>query len=125
MPAFRIGNHTYANPVQLALELVGGKWRMPILWRLKDGPLRYSELKRSLNRAQPVAGISDRALTIQLRELEASGMLSRQVFAEVPPHTEYSITKRGQRALPVIRSLQRFGSELAIELGAVELDAGH
>lgn len=111
MPAFECRGRTYANPVQLSLDLIGGKWKMPILWRLRDRTLRYGELRRSLNSHLPTGGVTDKMLTAQLRELERDGLVARTVHAEVPPRVEYAITQRGLRAIPCIEALQRFGGD--------------
>ena len=112
MPAFRCRDRIWNNPVQLALDTIGGKWKMPILWRLKDGTKRYAEIRRSLNAGLVGTKITDRALTTQLRELETHGLITRTVHPIVPPHVDYSITPYGEKALPVITALQQYGEEL-------------
>ena len=94
---------------------------MPILWRLKDGARRFSDLKRSLSKSIPAGSITDRALTLPLRELEEHGLISRTVFPTVPPQVEYAITPLGLAAVPVIRALQEYGEALR----AAERDAFH
>ncbi|MEZ4941749.1 MAG: helix-turn-helix domain-containing protein [Saprospiraceae bacterium] len=106
MPDFIYNGKVYYNPVEFALDRIGGTWKMPILWRLKDQVYRYGELKKA------IAHISDKMLTSQLRELEADGLVHREVFAEVPPRTEYSITDKGRLAMPVVETLRNFGIEL-------------
>jgi DNA-binding HxlR family transcriptional regulator len=73
------------------------------LWRLRDTPQRYTELQRS------ISGLTPKMLTQQLRELEAAGLVVRQVYAEVPPRVEYSLTPRGQQAVPLIHLLRSLG----------------
>ncbi|MFM2091985.1 MAG: hypothetical protein RLZZ127_2474, partial [Planctomycetota bacterium] len=108
MPAFTCRGETWNNPVQLVLATIGGKWKMPILWRLKDGPRRFSDLKRSLSKSIPDGAITDRALTLPLRELEAHGLVRRTVHPTVPPQVEYAITPLGLDAIPVIQALQGY-----------------
>jgi DNA-binding HxlR family transcriptional regulator len=72
-----------------ALEVIGGKWKILILWEMNDGPLRFGELKRR------VPGISEKMLIQSLRELEVDGIVHRKVFQAVPPHVEYSVTAFG------------------------------
>jgi len=96
MPEFESRGRRYQNPVELALEFFGGKWKMPILWR-------HGELKRSLGR------ISHKRLTQHLRELERDGLLTRTVYAEVPPRVEYAITDLGRTAIPAIDVLRDWG----------------
>lgn len=122
MPAFRCRGRIWNNPVQLALDTIGGKWKMPILWRLKDSILRYAELRRSLNTHLVDAAITDRALTVQLRELEEHGLITRTVHPVVPPHVDYAITERGLEAIPVIRALQGYGTRIKIWEGAEDCE---
>jgi DNA-binding HxlR family transcriptional regulator len=104
MPVFEFRGRTYNNPVELALETIGGKWKMPILWRLKDRSWRYGELKRSLG------PVTHKMLTEQLRELERDGLLTRTVHAVVPPRVDYAITRLGLSAIPVIERLREWGT---------------
>lgn len=76
-----------------AMAVVGGKWKMLILWELKEGPTRFNALQRSLG------GISPKMLVQQLRELEAHGVVLRTSYHEVPPRVEYSMTPQGERLL--------------------------
>lgn len=121
MPAFRCRGRIWNNPVQLALDTIGGKWKMPILWRLKDRTLRYAELRRSLNTHLVDAAITDRALTAQLRELEEHGLITRTVYPVVPPHVVYAITERGVAAIPVIRALQVYGGQVKAWEGSEDI----
>lgn len=104
MPPFEFRGRKYENPVELAQDLIGGKWKMPILWRLKDRVWRYNELRRGLGR------VTHKMLTQQLRELERDGLLTREVFPVVPPRVEYSITPLGRTTIPVIEALREWGS---------------
>jgi DNA-binding HxlR family transcriptional regulator len=103
MPAFVFRGRTYNNPVELALEAIGGKWKMPILWRLKDRVWRYGELRKSLGAVTP------KMLTTQLRELERDGLITRTVFPVVPPRVDYAITSLGRSAIPAIEALRQWG----------------
>ena len=87
-------------PIELALDVMGGKWKAVILYRLAGRTLRFTALKRELCR------ITQRTLTQQLREMEADGLVARQVHAEVPPKVEYSRTSRGQSLLPALDALR-------------------
>jgi DNA-binding HxlR family transcriptional regulator len=119
MPAFLCRGQTWNNPVQLVLATIGGKWKMPILWRLKDGPRRFSDLKRSLAKSAPGGGITDRALVLPLRELVEHGLVVRTVHPTVPPQVEYAITPLGLEAIPVIQALQGYGQRLREADGTV------
>lgn len=115
MPDFLYNGKAYYNPVEFAMDRLGGTWKMPILWRLKDRVHRYSELKKS------IAHISDKMLTTQLRELEADGFIRREVFAVVPPKTEYSITDKGRLAIPIVETIRNFGIQL-MALEGIDID---
>mgnify|MGYP000870098634 FL=1 len=106
MPDFSHDGHVYYNPLEFAMAHIGGTWKSPILYRLKKEKQRFSELKKSM------AHISDRQLAAALRELEQHGLVSRKVYAEVPPRTEYALTPLGEQAIPVIETLRQYGLDL-------------
>ena len=106
MPDFNYNGKIYYNPVEFAMDQIGGTWKIPILWRLKDKIYRYSELKRA------IPHISDKMLTTQLRELESDGLIHRKVYPVVPPKTEYSMTEKGKLAIPIVETLRNFGIQL-------------
>src|SRR5688500_6855346 len=83
-------------PAEATLGVIGGRWKVPILWHLLDGKRRFSELRRALGNVTP------KMLAQQLRELERDGVVSRKVYAEVPPKVEYSLTARGRSLRPVV-----------------------
>ena len=97
------------------MDRIGGTWKMPILYRLKDKVMRFSDLKRSMPK------ITDKMLTTQLRELEGFGFVDRKVYPVVPPKVEYSITERGLRAVPVIEFIRNYGLDLMREEGIEEV----
>jgi DNA-binding HxlR family transcriptional regulator len=111
MPEFLFKNKLYYNPVEFAMDRIGGTWKMPILWRLKDKTLRYGELKKDMPR------ITHKMLTSQLRELEEEGFISRKVYPVVPPKVEYTITKRGKRAITIVETIRNYGISLMKEFG--------
>jgi DNA-binding HxlR family transcriptional regulator len=96
---------SYYCTIELALQVIGGKWKPIILWHLgRDGKLRFGELKRTM------PNITQKMLTQQLRELEADGMVSRTVYAEVPPRVEYDLTDLGRTVMPVMEKLCAWGN---------------
>lgn len=111
MPEFLFNNKLYYNPVEFAMDRIGGTWKMPILWRLRDKIMRYGELKKD------IPHITHKMLTSQLRELENEGFITRTVYPVVPPKVEYAITPRGQRAVTVIDIIRNYGIELMGEFG--------
>lgn len=95
----------YRCPVTITLDIIGGKWKAVILWHLTFKTLRFSQLRRRL------PGITQKMLTQQLRELEKDGMVSRKVFAEVPPRVEYSLTESGNSLQPILAQMCDWGRE--------------
>lgn len=89
------------------LDIIGGKWSMPIIYILSKGKMRFKELERSIE------GINTRMLVKELKNMEANGIVTRQVFATVPPTVEYTLTEKGEKLLPSIGSLHKWGEEYA------------
>ncbi|MCU0367744.1 MAG: helix-turn-helix transcriptional regulator [Cyclobacteriaceae bacterium] len=114
MPDFIYDKKIYYNPVEFAMDRIGGTWKMPILWRLRDKTLRYSDLKKDLPH------ITHKMLSSVLRSLEKEGFVTRKVYAVVPPKVEYSITSRGLKAIPIIEVIRKYGTELMKEFGVKE-----
>lgn len=92
-------------PVATTVSLIGNKWKLLIIRDLLGGTKRFGELRKSLD------GISQRVLTENLRALENDGLLTRRVFAEVPPRVEYSLNKTGLSLLPVITAMADWGTK--------------
>ena len=93
-------------PVEYAVSMLSGKYKLRILHALiKESPKRFKVLERE------IAGISPTMLTTQLRELEADGLVSREVFATVPPTVEYRLTEFGQTTLPMMDEIKKWGLE--------------
>ena len=90
-------------PVETTLTLIGDKWKVLILRDLMNKTLRFGELKRS------IGTVSQKVLTAQLRDLEHDGLVHREVYAEVPPRVEYSLTDTGRSLEPVIDSMRIWG----------------
>ena len=111
MPDFIADKHLFHNPVEFVMSKIGGTYKMPILWRLKDRAWRYSELSNIIKH------ISDRMLSKSLKELADDGFISKEIFPEVPPRTEYNITERGKKAVEIISILRDYGFELMKDFG--------
>lgn len=111
MPDFIYDHKVYYNPVEFALHFIGGTWKMPILWRLNQNTMRYSELKKSLPH------ITHKMLSSQLHDLEKHELITRKVYAAVPPKVEYSITAKGKKAVPLIVAIREYGLSLMKEKG--------
>ncbi len=89
--------------IRTALKVLSGKWTLMILCQLSKRTVRFNELKRS------IPGVTQHMLTARLRELERSGLISRKVYAEVPPKVDYSMTPHGRSLKPVIETLGQWG----------------
>ena len=92
-------------PVEATLELIGGKYKALILWHLSDGKLRFNQLRSQIK------GVTAKMLTQQLRELESSQLIHREVFPIIPPKVEYSLTELGRSLLPILVAMRDWGAE--------------
>ena len=89
--------------VEVTLSVIGGVWKPVILFHLLEGTLRFNQLCRTIPSATP------RMMTLQLRELEEDGIITRTVYAEVPPKVEYALTEQGRSLEPVLLSMRDWG----------------
>lgn len=94
-----------ACPVETTLMLIGNKWKVLIIRDLLTGTKRFGELKKSIGK------VSQKVLTTQLRDMEESGLISRKVYAEVPPKVEYSLTELGKSLQPILNAMLQWGTE--------------
>ena len=92
-----------ACPVATTVALIGSKWKLLILRNLMARPWRFNELRKDL------AGISQKVLTDSLRSMEEDGLVTRTVYAEVPPRVEYALSELGESMRPIIQSMQEWG----------------
>jgi len=99
--------------VDYAFQRIGGKYKGRILWMLKDGQMRYGELKRA------IIGITPKMLTQTLKELEADELVSRKVFLEVPPRVEYALTATGKELIPFIKQMKSWGEK---QMAMIEIE---
>jgi DNA-binding HxlR family transcriptional regulator len=98
------------NPCSLreVLDIIGGKWSMPIIYTLSKGTMRFKELEKRIE------GINTRMLVKELKNMELNGIVKREVFATVPPMVEYTLTVKGEKLLPSIESLHQWGNEYMV-----------
>ena len=92
-------------PAEFTLAMIGGRWKIPIIFHLLEGRKRFTELARALH------GVTQKMLTQQLREMARNGLVERTVFAQVPPRVEYSLTDLGMSIRPVVDAMCRWGEE--------------
>ena len=100
-----------ACPVETTLMLIGDKWKVLILRDLMDGTMRFGELKKS------IGTVSQKVLTAQLRDMEEKGLLTRKVYAEVPPRVEYTLTETGYSLKPILDSMWAWGLDYKAKNG--------
>ena len=93
--------------MELTLAIIGGKWKVLILWYLGDKTMRFNELRRTFPR------ITQKMLTQQLRELEEYGLVNRFIYTQIPPKVEYSLTDAGKSILPILENLGQWGLNYA------------
>ena len=93
------------NPAVNTLSLLCGKWKMVVFYSINMGINRFGSIMKA------VPDISKRMLTKELRELELDGLVSREVFAEVPPRVEYTLTEKGKSLTPILQELEKWGNE--------------
>ncbi|HYD34848.1 MAG TPA: helix-turn-helix domain-containing protein [Vitreimonas sp.] len=98
-----------ACPVAKAAQLIGDIWVILIVKELLNGPRRFSQLESAINGTEPIGDISTRTLSQRLKMLEEIGILSRITYKVTPPHSEYSLTDKGQALSPVIDSIRQYG----------------
>ncbi|MFI5778227.1 winged helix-turn-helix transcriptional regulator [Nocardia sp. NPDC051570] len=89
--------------MSVAIDVVGGKWKLHLMWVLGDGPQRFGQIRALLT------GVSEKVLTENLRRMEASGVVRREVYPEVPPRVEYSLTPIGEELGRALRPLEQWG----------------
>lgn len=113
---YRIKLHgrVYHCALDVTMELVGGKWKAIVLWYLRKDKKRFSELRKL------IPGITEKMLSMQLRQLERDGFVSRKVHAEVPPRVEYALTPHGRTLLPLLEEIAKWGRMMGEKHGSIE-----
>ncbi|MBP0620921.1 winged helix-turn-helix transcriptional regulator [Cupriavidus consociatus] len=94
----------FACPVTFTVDVIGGKWKSLILFHLMSGTRRFNELRRL------IPEVTQRMLTLQLRELEAGSIIAREIYREVPPKVEYSLTALGLTLVPLVSAMRDWGA---------------
>lgn len=99
-----------ACPVSTTVQMIGSKWKLLIMRNLMQRPWRFNELKKDLD------GISQKVLTDSLRSMEADGIITRTVYAEVPPRVEYALSELGESMRPIMNAMEKWGTDYKKEL---------
>ena len=108
----KVNNKLYPCTVSLAMDLIGGKWKAVILYHLKDTHKRYTELRKEM------PGVTERTLSLQLKQLEDDGLISREVYGKKPPvKVVYSLTDFGKTFIPVLNAITGWGNQIATQKG--------
>nr|WP_321462438.1 helix-turn-helix domain-containing protein [uncultured Cohaesibacter sp.] len=106
------------DEMRRAFALLSGKWKLEIMWLLNERVYRFGELRKA------IPGITQHMLTRQLRELEADGLISRTVFAEVPPRVEYAVTQKARGLGPTMEALTKWWEEYGTSVPAKATNPG-
>lgn len=102
-----MGDETYYCAMDVSMSFIGGKWKTVVLWYLRKGPKRFGELKKL------IPPITEKMLSLQLKELEKDGIVKRTIFPEVPPRVEYELTDEGKTLLPLLEEIAAWGRRKA------------
>ena len=121
--------HAHGCPVAAFQKMISGKYKLRIVWDLKDGPLRYGEIRSGLLRgAVGTTEIAPRVLSRELKALTGTGLIERKDFGVVPPKVEYRLTRKGRSFVPVIAEIRKWGdrylSEAAVGEGMAKVRGG-
>ena len=111
-----MNNQDFHCAIDVTMNFIGGKWKAVVIWYLRNGKKRFGELKSH------IPDITDKMLSIQLKALEEDGLLSRKVYAQVPPKVEYELTSEGISLIPIVESLAKWGRSKAKQEARLVLD---
>jgi DNA-binding HxlR family transcriptional regulator len=108
----KVNKKLYPCTVSLAMDLVGGKWKAVILYHLKDEDKRYNELRKEM------PAVTERTLSLQLKQLEVDGLVSRKVYGKKPPiKVVYGLTEFGRSCVPLLEAIVGWGNQVAVQQG--------
>jgi DNA-binding HxlR family transcriptional regulator len=109
----KMNNTVYHCAMDITMDYIGGKWKTVVLWYLKSNTMRFGELKKQ------IPDITEKMLSLQLKSLEESGLVKREVYPEVPLRVEYSLTDFGKTLVPVLEAIAKWGRELGQSKGRI------
>jgi DNA-binding HxlR family transcriptional regulator len=110
---YLINNKEYTCPVSVTLDIFNDRWKLGIIWYLLDGEKRFKELHEIMNE------ITQKTLTVKLKELEGKNIIHREVFASVPPKVVYSLTQTGKNLKPILEEMHKWGINYVQEFGKI------
>ncbi len=111
---FRLDDRLFHCAMDVTMNYIGGKWKTVVLWYLRNKTYRFGELKKQ------IPDITEKMLSIQLKALEADGLVKRQVFPEVPLRVEYSLTEFGKTLIPILEAIAQWGRDVGESKGMME-----
>jgi DNA-binding HxlR family transcriptional regulator len=103
----------YHCALDVTMDFIGGKWKAVILWYLRKTAIRFSELRRK------IPNITDKMLSLQLRQMEKDGFVGRTLYPEVPPRVEYCLTDEGKKLIPLLEEMARWGRRQVEQKGKI------
>ncbi|MGJ0360561.1 winged helix-turn-helix transcriptional regulator [Aliarcobacter cryaerophilus] len=110
---YYINDKEYKCSVAVTLDIFNDRWKLSIIWHLLDGKKRFKELN------EIISEITQKTLTVKLKELEEKNIIHREVYAEVPPKVEYSLTSSGEKLRPVLENMSNWGIGYVNEFGKI------
>ena len=110
---YYINDKEYKCSVSVTLDIFNDRWKLSIIWHLLDGKKRFKELN------EIISEITQKTLTVKLKELEEKNIIHREVYAEVPPKVEYSLTSSGEKLRPVLENMSKWGIGYVNEFGKI------
>lgn len=110
---FHINDKTYQCSVSVTLDIFNDRWKLAIIWHLLDSDKRFKDLHKEISE------ITQKTLTVKLKELEAKNIINREVFAQVPPKVVYSLTSCGQKLRAVLEEMHNWGIDYSNEFGHI------
>ncbi|MEM9722871.1 MAG: helix-turn-helix domain-containing protein [Bacteroidota bacterium] len=113
---YRMHHQDFHCSVDVTMRCIGGKWKAVVIWYLRKGKKRFGELKAR------IPDITDKMLSIQLKALEEDGLLTRKVYAQVPPKVEYELTEEGNSLIPLVESIAKWGRQKVEKEGRLVID---
>lgn len=108
MKRYNLNGTFYYCPVDLTIQIVGGRWKGIVIWNLREQKMRFGELKKVL------VTINDKMLSQVLKELEEQGVVNRKVYEVIPPKVEYSLTTEGKKLLPIMQAMNDYGRKYEV-----------